>query len=81
MDQQQQTLLIRQVADGLAARRLSGVAQLLLDIVVPVGFLASQLATFSRPLVPHGRWRSYVAAFETEASWTLLRDMVGRSER
>lgn len=81
MDQQQQTLLIRRVADRLAEQRLSGVAQLLLDVVVPVGFLASQLATFSRPLVPYGRWRTYVAAFETEESWTLLREMVGRSER
>lgn len=81
MDQQQQILLIRRVADRLAEQRLSGAAQLLLDMIVPVSFLASQLAVFSRPLLPYARWRTYVSAFETEESWTLLREMVGPPER
>jgi hypothetical protein len=81
MDQQQQIQLIRRVADRLAERRLSGAAQLLLDMITPVGFLASQLAVFSRPLIPYGRWRTYVAAFETEESWALLREMVDPRER
>ncbi|GAB4205601.1 MAG: hypothetical protein OHK0022_31860 [Roseiflexaceae bacterium] len=77
----EQAQAVRAVAEVLAQSRLEAPARLLLDVIAPVDFLASQVATFTRPLVPFGRWRNYVAAFESEESWALLRRMVDQQDR
>ncbi len=72
---------VQAVADALGRSRLEAPARLLLDVIAPVDFLASQVAAFTRPLLPFGQWRSYVAAFESEESWALLRRMVDQQDR
>ena len=67
---------LTELATSLRQRQLAGAARVLLDIVEPVGFLASQLALFAQPLTPPGRWHQYVAALSDETSWRLLRRMV-----
>ena len=48
----------------------------MLDIVEPLGFLASQIALFARPLTPFGRWREYLLALEDEEGWKILHRMI-----
>jgi hypothetical protein len=64
------------LADAIARRRLVAPARLLLDMIAPVDFLASQFALFARPLAPGGRWQAYVAALSEEAGWQRLRERV-----
>ncbi|HEU4323253.1 MAG TPA: hypothetical protein VFS21_08865 [Roseiflexaceae bacterium] len=80
-EQQDQAQTVRAVADALGRSRLEAPARLLLDVIAPVDFLASQVASFTRPLLPFGQWRSYVAAFENEECWALLRRMVDQQDR
>jgi hypothetical protein len=76
MDDGQRTDLLRKLADAIARRRLTAPARLLLDAIAPLGFLASQVAAFARPLTPLGRWREYLTALEDERSWRLLQSLV-----
>jgi hypothetical protein len=72
MDRVQRTQTLQDLADGIARRRLTVPARILLDLVEPLGFLASQVALFVRPLTPLGRWRDYIMALEDEESWKVL---------
>jgi hypothetical protein len=76
MDRIQRTQTLQDLADGIARRRLMAPARILLDLVEPLGFLASQVALFARPLTPLGRWRDYVMALEDEESWKVLHRLV-----
>lgn len=71
---------LRVLADTLARQRLLTPARLALDVIEPVSFLASQVALFVRPLVPHSRWRTYVAALAEQDSWQVLRSMMDQRE-
>ena len=76
MSPERRLSILRALADGIARRRLSTPARLVLDIVEPLGFLAGQVALFVRPLTPFGRWREYLMALEDEEGWKILHRMV-----
>lgn len=76
MTHEQRTDILHQIARALEQRRLLAPARIALDIVAPIGFLASQAATFIQPFFPEGRWRSYVAALSDQEGWDLLQRMV-----
>lgn len=76
MDLEQRTAILRNLAAGITRRHLQAPVCLALDIIAPVGFLASQVALFVRPLTPYGRWREYVMALEDENGWNILRGLV-----
>lgn len=79
-EDQQRERILNQMADALARRQLLAPARLMLDIIEPVGFLASQAALFARPFTPYGRWREYVGALADEAGWRALHEIVKRRE-
>ena len=68
--------ILKNLADGITRRRLTTPARMILDLVEPLGFLASQTALFVRPLTPFGRWRDYVIALEDEEGWKVLHSLV-----
>lgn len=76
MSPEQRLSILRALADGIARRRLSAPARLVLDIVEPLAFLAAQVALFARPLMPFGRWRDYLIALDDEEGWKILHRMV-----
>lgn len=76
MDIDQRTAILQNLAAGITRRRLQAPVCMALDIIGPVGFLASQVALFVRPLTPFGRWREYVTALEDEDGWNILRGLV-----
>lgn len=78
MNSDRRTVLLQELADGIARRHLSAPARLVLDIVEPVGFLAGQIALFVRPLTPLARWREYLMALEDEEGWKILHGMIDR---
>ncbi len=78
MDPEHRMHTLQALAAGIARRRLSAPARLVLDVIEPLGFLASQIALFARPLTPFGRWREYLLALEDEDGWRILRHMVDR---
>lgn len=69
-----------EIAAGLRRRRIDGAARLVLEVVEPVAFLASQAALFVQPLTPRGRWHDYVDLMTKEANWRTLRRMVDQQE-
>ena len=79
MNIEQRTVILQDLADSIARRRLTAPARLVLYAAEPFGFLASQLALFARPLTPFGRWRDYLSALEEQEAWTLLQKLVDRS--
>lgn len=72
--------ILEELAASIARRRLVTPARILLDLVEPVGFLASQVALFARPFAPLGRWQEYVMALEDETSWKVLQSLVERRD-
>jgi len=80
MDPNHRTAVLQDLAAAIARRRLVVPARIFLDLVEPLGFLASQIALFARPLTPLGRWREYVVALEDESSWKVLQSLVDRRE-
>ncbi len=76
MDLNQRTAILQNLAAGIVRRHLQAPVGLALDIIAPVGFLASQVALFVRPLTPYGRWHEYVMALEDEDGWSILRGLV-----
>ncbi|MBK9715573.1 MAG: hypothetical protein IPO81_30470 [Kouleothrix sp.] len=80
MNAEQREQILQQLAAAIARRRLCAPARLALDAIAPLGFLASQVALFMRPLTPLGRWHDYVAALEHEQSWEQLRSLVDQQE-
>jgi hypothetical protein len=76
MDSSRRTALLQDLAAGIVRRRLVLPVSILLDLVEPLGFLASQAALFAHPFIPLGRWREYVIALEDETSWKVLQGLV-----
>ena len=76
MNPRQRRQILQDLASGIARRRLVTPACIILDVVEPLGFLASQIALFARPFTPLGRWREYVTALEDEEGWNLLHSLV-----
>jgi hypothetical protein len=76
MNIDQRTQILQQLARSIARRRLTTPARLALDLIAPLGFLASQIALFLRPLTPLGRWHEYVAALDDEQGWEVLQRLV-----
>jgi len=80
MDTEQRMQILRNLADGITRRRLTTPARMILDLVEPFGFLASQTALFVRPLTPFGRWRDYLTALDDEASWKVLHHLINHRD-
>ena len=80
MNPEQRTDILKQIADVIARRRLTTPARIALDMIAPIGFIASQVALFVRPLTPHGRWHGYVGALGSEQSWEVLRSLVDQHD-
>jgi len=76
MNSEQRHQILQQLADTIRRRRLTAPARLALDVLAPLGFLASQVALFVRPLTPLGRWHDYVAALDDEQGWKVLQSLV-----
>jgi hypothetical protein len=72
--------ILQNLADGITRRRLAAPARVILDVVAPLGFLASQVALFVRPLTPLGRWHDYVAALTDEEGWKVLQSLVDHQD-
>jgi hypothetical protein len=68
------------LADALARRRLTMPARIALDMLTPLGFLASQVALFAQPFTPRGRWHDYVTLLSDQESWSVLRDIVEKRD-
>jgi len=54
--------------------------RLVLEVIEPLSFLASQLALFVRPLTPIGRWHDYVAALDDQQGWKVLQGLVEKQD-
>ena len=80
MDTNQRTQILRSLAGDIARRRLTAPVGLMLDILDPLSFFASQVALFARPLTPLGRWRDYAAALDDEEGWKVLHSLVDNRE-
>jgi hypothetical protein len=80
MESNQRTAILEELAAAIARRRLMTPARILLDLVEPMGFLASQVALFARPFTPLGRWHEYMMALEDETSWKVLQSLVERQD-
>ena len=76
MGPEQRDQALRQLAATIAHHQLMTPARFLLDIVTPLGFLASQVAVFARPLTPYGRWHDYMTALSDEEGWRILHTLV-----
>jgi hypothetical protein len=76
MNSEQRHQILLQLADTIRRRRLTASARLALDVLAPLGFLASQVALFVRPLTPPGRWHDYVTALDDEQGWKVLQSLV-----
>lgn len=72
--------ILHQLAAAIARHRLTAPARIALDIVVPVGFIASQVAQFVQPLTPAGRWHEYVSALDDEQGWFVLQSLVDQQD-
>ncbi len=70
--------LLERLADAIVQRGLTAPARMLLDMLAPLGFLASQMALFARPFVPGDRWTRYVDALSDARGWEQLRDILNR---
>jgi hypothetical protein len=80
MEPSRRIALLQDLAAVIVRRRLLTPARILLDLVEPLGFFASQVALFTHPFIPLGRWREYVIALEDEASWKVLQSLVERRD-
>ena len=80
MDTRERTQILQGLAGAIARRRLTAPARLMLDVLDPLSFFASQVALFARPLTPLGRWRDYAAALDDEEGWKVLHSLVDNRE-
>jgi len=78
MDVSRRTAILQTLVDGIARRGLLTPARIMLDVVEPLGFLASQVALFARPFVPLGRWQEYLSALDDQEGWIILHEIVDR---
>lgn len=80
MNTEQRTQILQRLASAIAQRRMTTPARMALDIVAPVGFIASQVAQLIRPLTPLGRWHEYVSALGDEQGWKVLQRLVDQQD-
>jgi hypothetical protein len=80
MNTNRRTEILQQLAAAIARRRLTAPVRIALDIVAPVGFIASQVAQFVQPLTPAGRWHEYVNALDDEQGWRVLQRLVDEQD-
>ena len=80
MDATQRAQILQNLVDGIARRRLTTPARMILEALAPLGFLASQVALFARPFTPLGRWHAYMTALDDEEGWKVLRELVDRRD-
>ncbi|NOK59720.1 MAG: hypothetical protein GFH27_549285n244 [Chloroflexi bacterium AL-W] len=80
MEKHYQEELLNTLVAFATRQRLLTPMQVLLDIVMPVGFLASQVVLFVRPFTPYGRWRDYATVLSDEEGWIVLQNLVKRQE-
>ncbi|MCS6940054.1 MAG: hypothetical protein RMJ55_07910 [Roseiflexaceae bacterium] len=78
MNQSPDNESLERLANAIAQRGLATPARIMLDIIAPLGFLASQVTLFARPFVPVSRWTRYVEALSEEQGWKQLRDILNR---
>jgi hypothetical protein len=69
---------LEQLADAIAQRGLTAPARMMLDILAPLGVLASQMTLFVRPFVPGDHWTRYIDALSDAQGWERLRDILNR---
>lgn len=80
MNTDQRTYVLQDLVDTLSRHRLLVPSRILLDIVAPLAIVASQVALFTQPFLPHNRWRDYVAALDDEHGWKVLHAMVDQRD-
>lgn len=80
MDKQRREQLLNVLVMSIVRQRLLTPMQVFLDVVMPVGFLASQVVLFFRPFTPYGRWRDYATALSDEEGWKMFQDLIKRHE-
>ncbi len=80
MDVSERQAALQRLAESISRRRLSMPARILLDVIEPLGFLASQVMLFMHPFTPFQRWRMYVSALEDEQSWKVLQKLVDQRD-
>jgi hypothetical protein len=80
MDAEQRTHILEQLAAAIGRHRLAVPARIALDVIAPVGFIASQVAQLVSPLTPTARWQAYVNALGDEQGWALLQQLVEKQD-
>lgn len=80
MDKQHREKLLNTLVMLIVRQRLLTPMQVFMDIVMPVGFLASQVMLFVRPFTPYGRWRDCATALSDEEGWIVLQNLIKRHE-
>ena len=80
MDAEQRLQILEQLAGAIGRHRLAAPARMALDVIAPMGFIASQVAQLVSPLAPAGRWQVYVGALDDEQGWTLLHQLVEKQD-
>jgi len=69
---------IEQLARAIAQRGLTTPARIILDIIAPLDFLASQVTLFARPFIPGNRWTRTIDALCDARGWRMLHDLLNR---
>jgi len=69
---------IEQLARAIEQRGLTTPARIMIDIIAPLGFLASQVTLFARPFIPGNRWTRTIDALCDARGWRMLHDLLNR---
>jgi hypothetical protein len=80
MDTERRAEILKRLAAAIERRRLTAPARIALDVIAPLGFMASQVALLVRPLTPPGRWHEYVSALDDEQGWLVLQHFVDQQD-
>lgn len=76
MNDADETQRLQALAATLQRRNLDAAARIILDVMKPIAFLASQTAVFIQPMIPRGQWQIHVDLLCEETNWTRLRAML-----
>lgn len=80
MNPEERQTALHELANRITKSGLKTPARMILDIVEPLGFIASQVALMLRPFTPQGRWRSYLTALDDEHGWSALHRIVDSND-
>ena len=80
MNDADETQRLQALAATLQRRKLGTAARILLDVMTPIAFLASQTAVFIQPMIPRGHWQMHVDLLCEETNWARLRVMLDQRE-